>query len=194
MKNFLAVTLLALGTPMLLMGDEVRRTQRGNNNAYCQDNETSWFDWRLLERHADIHRFVSLLLAARLQRDMAVEDPGLTLNQLLGQARLEWHGVKLGQPDWGHESHSIALTAWSLTGRSAFHLLVNAWQEPLEFELPSAQGLPGGCWRRWLDTSRPSPADIMPMTAASPVAGGSYLLPPHALAVVLASTGLPRRT
>ena len=50
MKNFLAITLLSLGTPMLLMGDEVRRTQRGNNNAYCQDNEISWFDWTLLER------------------------------------------------------------------------------------------------------------------------------------------------
>ena len=59
MKNFLTVTLLSLGVPMILMGDEVRRTQRGNNNAYCQDNETSWFDWTLLEKHADVHRFVS---------------------------------------------------------------------------------------------------------------------------------------
>jgi glycogen operon protein len=57
-KNFFTVTLLALGVPMLLMGDEVRRTQQGNNNAYCQDNEISWFDWRLLDKHADIHQFV----------------------------------------------------------------------------------------------------------------------------------------
>jgi glycogen operon protein len=57
-KNFLALALLSAGTPMLLMGDEVRRTQRGNNNAYWQDNELTWFDWSLLERHADIHRFV----------------------------------------------------------------------------------------------------------------------------------------
>ena len=57
-KNFLALTLLATGTPMLLMGDEVRRTQSGNNNAFCQDNETSWFDWTLVENHADIQRFV----------------------------------------------------------------------------------------------------------------------------------------
>ena len=60
-KNFLTVTLLSLGMPMILMGDEVRRTQRGNNNAYCQDNEISWFDWTLLEKHADVHRFVTLL-------------------------------------------------------------------------------------------------------------------------------------
>ena len=58
MKNFLTVTLLSLGVPMILMGDEVRRTQRGNNNAYCQDNEISWFDWTLVEKHADVHRFV----------------------------------------------------------------------------------------------------------------------------------------
>ena len=65
-KNLLAVTLLAVGTPMLSMGDEVRRTQRGNNNAYCQDNETSWFDWTLVERHQDLHRFVKMLIRQRL--------------------------------------------------------------------------------------------------------------------------------
>ena len=58
-KNFLTVTMLSLGVPMILMGDEVRRTQGGNNNAYCQDNETSWFDWTLLAKHADVHRFVT---------------------------------------------------------------------------------------------------------------------------------------
>ena len=62
-KNFFALELLAAGTPMLLMGDEVRRTQRGNNNAYCQDTDISWFDWSLLERHGDIHRFVKALNA-----------------------------------------------------------------------------------------------------------------------------------
>ena len=67
-KNFLTVTLLALGMPMILMGDEVRRTQGGNNNAYCQDTETSWFDWTLLEKHADVHRFVRTLNARRVLR------------------------------------------------------------------------------------------------------------------------------
>ena len=74
-KNFLALTCLAVGTPMLLMGDEVRRTQRGNNNAYCQDNETNWFDWRLIERHADIHRFVTLVIQARLRRTALLRTP-----------------------------------------------------------------------------------------------------------------------
>ncbi len=72
-KNFLAVTMLSLGVPMILMGDEVRRTQSGNNNAYCQDNEISWFDWTLVTKHADVHRFVTLLSARRLLRDMEHE-------------------------------------------------------------------------------------------------------------------------
>jgi len=185
-KNFLAITLLALGTPMLLMGDEVRRTQGGNNNAYCQDSEIGWFDWRLLDRHADIHRFVSLLLAARQKRDMAVENPELTLNQLLGQARLEWHGTRPGQPDWSDESHSIALTAWSLTRRFALHLMVNAWREPLTFELPAASLLPGNTWCRWLDTSLSPPSDIVPLDDVLAVESRTYVLPPHSLAVMLA--------
>jgi glycogen operon protein len=171
---------------MLLMGDEVRRTQRGNNNAYCQDNETSWFDWGLLGRHADVHRFVRLLIAARLKRNIAAKDPGLTLNQLLGQARLEWHGVRLGRPDWGDDSHSIALTVWNPSGRFVFHYMVNAWQETLAFELPPPQELPGGIWRRWIDTSLASPADIVPMEEAIEVECGTYELPPHSLAVMLA--------
>src|SRR6478609_8658681 len=66
-KNFMVAVLTSIGTPMLLMGDEMRRTQRGNNNAYCQDNETSWLDWSLLDRHPDLHRFVRLLIAHRLR-------------------------------------------------------------------------------------------------------------------------------
>ncbi|ABQ25013.1 glycogen debranching protein GlgX [Geotalea uraniireducens] len=185
-KNFLTVTLLALGAPMLLMGDEVRRTQWGNNNAYCQDNETGWFDWGLLEQHSDVRRFVRLLIDARLKRDLAVEDPDLTLNQLLRQARLEWHGVRLGRPDWGDNSHSIALTTWSLTGRFVFHLMVNAWRESLAFELPLVRKQPGVGWRRWLDTSLASPADIVPLDETPAVEGKTYELPPHSLAVMFA--------
>jgi isoamylase len=86
-KNFLALTLLSVGTPMLLMGDEVRHTQRGNNNAYCQDNEISWFDWSLLEKHRDIHRFVKILIENR-RRETERTLLDLTLNQLLARARL----------------------------------------------------------------------------------------------------------
>ena len=93
-KNFLTVTMLSLGVPMIVMGDEVRRTQRGNNNAYCQDNETSWFDWTLLAKHADVHRFVRLLIARRLLRDVEHEHRRISLNQFLREAKHAWHGVK----------------------------------------------------------------------------------------------------
>src|SRR5262249_53172940 len=69
-KNLLTVTLVSLGMPMILMGDEVCQTQGGNNNAYCQDNETSWLDWGLLTKHADVHRFVQLVIAQRLLRNV----------------------------------------------------------------------------------------------------------------------------
>ena len=93
---------------MIVMGDEVRRTQRGNNNAYCQDNEISWFDWTLLAKHADVHRFVKLLIARRLLRDVDHERRRVSLNQLLREAKKAWHGVKLDQPDWSPRSHSLA--------------------------------------------------------------------------------------
>lgn len=85
-KNFLALTLLSFGTPMLLMGDEVRRTQQGNNNAYGQDNDISWFDWTMVDKHADVHRFVKEIIRLRLHFDKALLEDDLTLSQFLAQA------------------------------------------------------------------------------------------------------------
>src|SRR5207245_8899014 len=99
-KTFLTVTLLSIRMPMSLMGDEVRRTQRGNNKAYCQDNETSWFDWTLVAKHADVHRFLTLLNGRRLLREVEPERQHVSLDQLLREADRAWHGVKLDQPDW----------------------------------------------------------------------------------------------
>jgi glycogen operon protein len=112
-KICFTLTLLALGAPMLLMGDEVRRTQHGNNNAYCHDNDLSWFAWTLLEKHRDLHRFVRRLISHRLHlaRLVPVRDVGLSLNQLLRQAKIRPRGVKLDQPDWSDHSHSLAFTA-----------------------------------------------------------------------------------
>jgi len=185
-KNLLAVNLLALGAPMLLMGDEVRRSQGGNNNAYCHDNGIGWFNWEQLTERGDIIRFVQLLIAARQMRDYSMAAAELTLNELLRQARFEWHGVHLGQPDWSDSSHSIALTVRSLTGRICFHFMVNAWKETLPFELPLPGEEFGGSWRRWLDTSLDSPADIVPLIEAPLFSGSSYVLSPHSLAVLIA--------
>src|SRR4030095_1491735 len=116
-KNLLTVTLLSLGVPMILMGDEVRRTQAGNNNAYCRDDEENWFDWTRLETHADVHRFVSLLIARRTLRNTTAERLRVSLTELLRHANLSWHGVRLLQPDWGPQSHSLALHPGRPRGR-----------------------------------------------------------------------------
>lgn len=187
-KNFLVLNMLAVGTPMLLMGDEVRRTQRGNNNAYCQDNEISWFDWNLHKRHADIHRFVRMMIAFRARRDVVIENSRLTLNQLLGQARLQWHGVNLERPDWSDDSHSIALTVSSLRGRFTLHAMLNAYWEPLTFELPPTGEQGSGRWRRWIDTFLSSPEDISDWGEAAIVSEPTYVVEPRSLVLLVETT------
>ena len=185
-KNFLAVTMLSLGLPMVLMGDEVRRTQRGNNNAYCQDDETSWFDWTLVAKHSDVYRFASLLNARRLWFGEEPDFKRLTLNQLLHKAKRVWHGVKLGQPDWGHSSHSLACTVEAINENLLFHMILNAYWEPLEFELPPAEHQSKIAWRRWIDTALESPHDIEEWQAAPLIPSGSYRSGPYSVIVLFA--------
>jgi len=159
-KNFFTLNLISLGTPMLLMGDEIRRTQGGNNNAYCQDNEISWLDWSGLEKHSEVHRFVKRLISFRLQMDVLRGDEGLTLTEFLQRARIQWHGTRLNQPDWRDNSHSLAFTIECVTGTCLFHVILNAFWQSLEFELPRPPLAAKGGWRRVIDTSLLSPDDI----------------------------------
>jgi glycogen operon protein len=184
-KNFFTLELLAAGTPMLLMGDEVRRTQRGNNNAYCQDSEISWFDWSLLERHAGIHRFVKALNAFRQHRDVVAEEGKLSLNQLLQRAKIEWHGVALNRPDWSEHSHSLAFTLQSLRARFLIHGMLNAYWEPLTFELPPVLAQRQQRWRRCVDTALASPDDFCSWESAPFVEQATYVVQPRS-AVILA--------
>ena len=183
-KNFFAINLAALGVPMLLMGDEVRRTQFGNNNAYCQDNEISWFDWTLFDKHEDIFRFVKRLIRLRLNLDIFVADHGLCLTELLELAQIHWHGLKLHQPDWGYHSHSVAFTVRSR--RFLFHLMLNAYWQPLEFELARINGSRNGRWRRIIDTYLEAPDDFSEMATAPIVGGKTYTVQPHSLVVLAA--------
>ncbi|HTY76193.1 MAG TPA: glycogen debranching protein GlgX [Candidatus Bathyarchaeia archaeon] len=187
-KNFLAVTLLSLGVPMILMGDEVRRTQGGNNNAYGQDNEISWFDWNLIERHGDLLRFVRLLNVRRLLRDVGHERRRMSLNEWIRQATKTWHGVQVGQPDWSEHSHSFALSA-KLQGEAIWvYLILNAYWEPLDFELPTAGDAGAGTWSRWIDTSLESPQDIGPWETAPVVSGHHYRAGARSVVVLIGGT------
>jgi glycogen operon protein len=187
-KNFLTVTMLSLGAPMLLMGDEMRRTQGGNNNAYGQDDETSWLDWTLAARHADVLRFARLLAARRVLRDAGGQRRQVSLNHLIREASTTWHGIKVGQPDWGDRSHSLALTVRA-GDRLRFHLILNAYWEALRFELPPATGEGHGPWRRWIDTFLDSPDDIVEWESAPPVPGPTYRAEPRSVVVLLAQGG-----
>jgi len=183
-KNFIVPLLTSLGTPMLLMGDEMRRTQRGNNNAYCQDNEISWLDWTLLDRHPDLHRFVRMLISHRLQGiEIGHEGIGLSLNELLRGAEIDWHGIRLGRPDWSDDSHSIACTVRSGQYHLPFslHLIHNAYWEALDFELPAVPQTVNFGWRRWIDTARESPEDIVDPPSAPLVSGTQYRVMPRSV-------------
>jgi glycogen operon protein len=173
-KNFLTVTLLSLGVPMLLMGDEVRHSQGGNNNGYCQDNDLSWFDWTRLRKHADVHRFVKLLTDRRLLRDAGHERQRMSLNRLIAEANKAWHGVRLNQPDWSDHSHSVAFTVELRQEKILLHLILNAYWEPLDFELPPAGNDASTAWRRWIDTALDSPNDIVPWREAPTVPELTY--------------------
>jgi isoamylase len=172
-KNLFTVTLLSVGLPMILMGDEVRRTQRGNNNAYCHDNELNWFDWTLVDKHADIHRFVTLLNARRSLRNFEHERQRMTLTQLIKQANKAWHGVKLGHPDWGQQSHSMAFCA-ELEEGILVYIILNAYWDALDFELPPTGRGSANPWLRWIDTALDSPHDIAPWESSPSIPDNTY--------------------
>jgi glycogen operon protein len=195
-KNFMVAMLISIGTPMLLMGDEMGRTQRGNNNAYCQDNELSWLDWRLLDSHAGLHRFVSTLIGQRLRWVQWIETSGeagvgLSLNELLRRAEIDWHGTTLAQPDWDEDSHSLACTIRSGPGHVPFwlHLMFNAYWEPLDFELPAVPETAMSDWQRWIDTARESPEDIMDSPEAPRVRGTHYRVMARSVAALFVRIG-----
>ncbi|GHA50720.1 glycogen debranching protein GlgX [Photobacterium aphoticum] len=162
-KNMLATLFLSLGTPMLSMGDEIRRTQQGNNNAYCQDNPLSWMDWTLVDKHADLMRFVTLLSEIRTAEPVFDWNMHISLNEVLEDVSIRWHGVKPDQPDWSEHSHSLALTVYHPITQDELYVVCNAYWDPLAFTLPSRKGCE---WHVMINTAKPSPHDIYPVGKA----------------------------
>jgi glycogen operon protein len=188
-KNFFTVAMLSAGVPMFVMGDEVRRSQRGNNNAYCQDNDTSWFDWKLVSKHADVLRFAKLLIELRGMRDVEHERRRVSLSQALREEKHAWHGVKLNQPDWAPFSHSIAIGAELKNEELAMYIMLNAYWEALDFELPIVRDGREN-WRRWIDTALDPPHEICEWNAAVPVPGGTYRAGARSVVVLIAGKGV----
>ncbi|MBW4652894.1 MAG: glycogen debranching protein GlgX [Kaiparowitsia implicata GSE-PSE-MK54-09C] len=175
-KNFFTVLFLSQGTPMILMGDEVRRTQQGNNNAYCQDNELSWFDWSRVESQAELLRFVQMLISKSKSLALMEREELLDVEPDSRQPNIVWHGTKRHKPDWGSKSHALAFELNHPAAQEHLYVIINAYWELLPFELPPLMHTDHQ-WRRIVDTSLPSPDDFCELDTAPIVTDGIYRVP-----------------
>ncbi|MEM0981078.1 MAG: hypothetical protein AAGH78_12490 [Cyanobacteria bacterium P01_H01_bin.58] len=184
MKNLLTILLVSQGTPMLLMGDEVCRSQKGNNNAYCQDNPLSWFDWGGIEADEEIWRFAQRTIDLIQNLQLFQQTHWLQVAEHFIEApHLIWHGVKLYEPDWSSHSHSLAFTLHDPADEEEIHVMLNAYWEPLTFALP--QPHPHSHWFRIINTACPAPKDIVDGTT-EPVFRNTYTVAARACAVLMA--------
>jgi len=163
-KNAVALLLVSQGVPMLYMGDEMGRTQAGNNNTYCHDTDWNWLDWELAEKNGGLVRFVRLMIDFRRRHAGLRRDDWFSGKTGAKQTGISWHGVEPEHPDWGEHSHSLAFMITGGSGRGeedapgAFYAAFNMHREPLRFVLPT---LPHGMhWHLMAETSKPSPQDI----------------------------------
>jgi glycogen operon protein len=156
-KNFLTLTFIAQGTPMLLMGDEVRRTQKGNNNAYCQDNEIGWFDWDLVQKNSELLTFARNIICFTQKLQMFKIEDLLATPEDIDEPHITWHGIELNKPDWSKNSHSLAFTLYHPVARETVHVMVNAFWDTLKFQIPA---LKEQKWYKVIDTSVEAPNDF----------------------------------
>jgi glycogen operon protein len=172
-KNFLALLLLSNGTPMLRMGDEFLRTQGGNNNPYNQDNETTWLDWRRREEHADVFAFAKGMIAFRRAH------PTIGRSHFWRED-VRWYGTT-GPVDLSAGSRTLAyfLAGGEVHDRDLY-VMVNAHSEPLPYRIREP-----GPWRRVVDTSLPSPEDVLDPDGGTPVTGDAYTVAGRSVVVLV---------
>jgi isoamylase len=176
-RNFLLTLLISRGVPMLQGGDEFRRSQSGNNNAYCQDNEISWYDWTCLQRYQDVHQFVKHLIALRQAH------PVLAREQFYTDKDLTWFGPSQSAPGW-NDPHAKAVACQINDGAAeSLFLMFNAGDEPVTFHTPVAPDK--GRWRLAVDTSRDELDAILAEALVDSLQ--PYELEPHSSAVLVAS-------
>jgi glycogen operon protein len=187
-KNFAAILLLSRGVPMFCAGDEVRRTQNGNNNAYCQDNEISWFDWRLVERNRDLHRFWKRMIEFRKRHAVLHRGQFYTgsMNER-GLREVAWHGTRLHSPGWTDPNAlALSVTLAGFDGDRDIHIMLNMYWESLDFEVPL---VPGRMWLRAVDTSQPAPLDVTVFGAELPVVGSACRVQGRSVVVLVNREG-----
>jgi glycogen operon protein len=183
-RNFLAITLISQGTPMILMGDEVRRTQHGNNNAYGQDNALSWFDWTQTERHAGLLRFTRGLIHFVQSHRIFGEEQGWSTLEQDQQMLFTWHGTRLHHPDWSSGSRALAFSLGNQKSGEYLHVMINAYWEALPFQLPPLGE--GERWSRIVDTALEPPNDYCERGRHQIITTDEYLVTDHSVVILLA--------
>jgi glycogen operon protein len=180
-KSLLLTLFISRGVPMLLGGDEFRRSQRGNNNAYCQDNQVSWFDWSLVEKHKDIHRFTRGMIAFRRAH------PVLRKEEFYIDADIEWFAPSGGPPNWSGREKSFACLILGRDEPDLF-LMFNADTRAVEFAIPTSPSRK--IWRLAVDTSRAAPDDLHePGKEPSMQDRFTFLVEPRSSAILLTDNG-----
>ncbi|HVA46441.1 MAG TPA: glycogen debranching protein GlgX [Pirellulales bacterium] len=194
-RNFLSTLFLSQGVPMLLSGDECRRTQQGNNNAYCQDNPVAWFDWNLVDQNADLSRFCRALIAFR-RRQPTVRHASFLVGESSEPGLLpdvSWFNADGRAVDWNNVSeHSLVCVfgAWPTTGPSSLvarHVMIftHSGPHPREFTIPRlAEGIE---WRLFINTAADSPEDVYPDADGPSPVDGKLLLLDHSLMCYVAA-------
>ncbi|MGC3998605.1 MAG: hypothetical protein QM767_14540 [Anaeromyxobacter sp.] len=192
-RNHQAILMLSRGVPMLLAGDEVLRSQGGNNNAWCQDNEISWLDWRAGDAQQEMRRFTRELISLRRRHQSLMVNRFFDGKPVPGRGGLpdvSWHGARLSDPPW--RETDAKLLRFTLAGLARdeedLHVILNMSDRALELELPLVAG------RRWhlaVDTFRPSPDDVVPRERQRPLSGMTCRVGPRSVVVLEARAGQP---
>ena len=192
-KNFIAILMISRGVPMLLAGDEIWRTQRGNNNAWCQDNELSWFDWNLVETERDMLEFVRGMIALRRRHPSLIRNAFFTGNPMPGRDMpdIAWHGIRLNEPPW-HDglAQFLAFTIAGLTANEEdLHVILNMAGVPIDVSLPAVSEK---SWYAVVDTSSGTTTGVSPGENQSPVFTTVLQVQPHSVVILESRTGGPR--
>jgi isoamylase len=183
-RNFATILMLSRGVPMFVAGDEARNTQYGNNNAYCQDNDVSWFDWSRPEKHSDLLRFWQRMIAFR-KKHAAVRKNAFYTGEVnkRGLKDITWHGTKLYSPGWGDtQARALGFTLAGSDLEPDIHVMMNMYWDALDMDVPV---IPGRQWARAIDTSMPSPSDIAEPGKEVAYPGESYRVNARSIVVLV---------
>jgi len=183
-KNFMAILMLSQGVPMILAGDELLRTQQGNNNCYCQDNALSWFDWNLLDINQEMFQFTKAIIKFRKRHPCLMQRQFLSgaKNDLSKQPDVSWHGLQLNKPEWGKQSSQVLACTLSRVepDEEDLHLMFNMSDKALTMELPK---LKGRKWYMAVDTACSISSDVIVPKQQETIQGQNIEIRSHSIVV-----------